>query len=51
MNIRHLLTDLMIAVDWNNTCTDDELEESYFETVRLWEETKKIMNKYNKDDE
>jgi len=47
--IKHLLLDLIIAVEWNHTCTDDELKESYDQTVKLWEKVKPIMNQYNKD--
>ena len=48
--IKHLLLDLIIAVDENHNCTDDDLQETYEEAVKLWEKIKPRMNPYNKDE-
>jgi len=49
VNIKHVLLDLIIAVEKNHTCTDDELQETFDVVVKYWGIIKPMMKQYEKD--
>jgi len=50
MKLKHLLLELIMAVERNHNCTDDELKESFDEVVKYWEIIKPMMKQYNEKD-